>query len=117
MGCTRSLSSSPSLDGPAEVGGVDSAMDMGGLKGDGGDSDDEEDEEDGAADSTLRNGEGGGGVLYDWRDPEARDSDSATVRGVAGEYNSGTVWDLGRVEGEGQGLGISSVVESTVHGA
>jgi hypothetical protein len=121
FGCTPNFSSSPSLEGPAEVGGVDSAIDNDKVDGDGDDEEEEDDEEEGVAGSEL-NRSGEGGVLYDCRDPEARDSDSATVRGLAEpEGGSGRSSDVssvrGRVVGEGLVLVIRSVVDSRVQGA
>lgn len=83
------MSSSPSLDGPAEVGGVDSGRDMDGLEGKG--EGDDDDEEESAAESTVRRS-GDGGVLYDSRYPEARDSDSATLcESAEGGWSSGAM--------------------------
>jgi hypothetical protein len=96
---------------------VDSAIDN---DGDGEDEDDEDDEEEeGVAGSELRRS-GEGGVLYDCRYPEARDSDSATVRELAegGTRSSDVSRVRGRVVvGEGQVLVTRSVVDSRVQGA
>lgn len=104
------LSSSPSLEGSAEVGGVESESDR--------DEDEDEEEEGEAGCELVRRGDGMG--LYVWRYPGDRDSGSVHRVCKIGEegWDGGVAWLRKRVVGgEWVALDGKSVDDSMVHGA